>query len=523
MVVMLNRIEKSLFYLSVIIVLMILQLLSAQPMYANTGERRILLNEYRDKMIAGWIGQMVGVGWGAPTEFQYMGQIIPIDQVPEWHPEMINQFYQDDLYVEMTFLRTLDLHGFDVSSKQAGINFANSRYMLWHANEAGRDNLRKGIAPPNSGHPFFNSHSDDIDYQIEADYSGLIAPGLPNVVIELGEKFGRLMNYGDGLYGGQFIGGMYAEAFFENEPIKLIEAGLNCIPKESQYAKAIRDVIKWHTENPNDWEATWELINNKYHKNQEYRRFSCAVYNWPEFNIDAKINGAYIAMGLLYGNSNLDDTIIISMRCGQDSDCNPSNAAGVLFTTRGFKNLPDRFKSSIDVFTNFSYTEYSYPKLIELCEKLAVDAIKRAGGRVEENANGEKEFVIPIKSIEPSKLEHSWNPSPISEIEFTKSELAQINGYLPYKYSLEQNYPNPFNPTTTISYILTKENDVSITIYDILGKELVQLYRKDQSVGYHSIIWNGTDHEGYPVTAGVYLYRLKVGDFAQTKKMVLVK
>ena len=63
------------------------------------------------------------------------------------------------------------------------------------------------------------------------------------MAIELGEKFGRLMNYGDGLYGGQFVGGMYAEAFFEDDPVKIVEAGLKCIPAESQYAECIRDVL----------------------------------------------------------------------------------------------------------------------------------------------------------------------------------------------------------------------------------------------------------------------------------------
>ncbi len=56
---------------------------------------------------------------------------------------------------------------------------------------------------------------------------------MPNLVIELGEKFGRLMNYGDGLYAGQFVGGMYAEAFFETDPVKLVQAGLRCIPHRS--------------------------------------------------------------------------------------------------------------------------------------------------------------------------------------------------------------------------------------------------------------------------------------------------
>ena len=182
------------------------------------GERRLAVAVYRDKMKGAWLGQMAGVGWGQPTEFNWKAQIIPEDKMPPWNPAMINQHGNDDLYVEMTFLKTLETYGLDVSIRQAGIDFANSGYQLWHANTAGRENLCAGIAPPDSGHPKFNKHADDIDYQIEADFSGLIAPGMPNVAIALGEMFGRLMNYGDGLYGGQFVGGMYAEAFFETDP-----------------------------------------------------------------------------------------------------------------------------------------------------------------------------------------------------------------------------------------------------------------------------------------------------------------
>jgi hypothetical protein len=199
-------------------------------------------------MKAGWIGQMAGVGWGAPTEFHYMERFIPEDRVPAWKPEMINQFDQDDLYVEMTFLRTLEEHGLHVSGRQAGIDFANSAYRLWHANKYGRNNLRRGISPPDSGHPEFSQHTDDIDYQIEAEFSGLISPGMPDSVIELGEKFGRIMTYGDGLYAGQFVGGMYAEAFFEDEVNEIITAGLACIPPESAYYECITDVVRWHSE-----------------------------------------------------------------------------------------------------------------------------------------------------------------------------------------------------------------------------------------------------------------------------------
>jgi len=394
-----------------------------QEMRSRT--RRISVEEYVDKMKAGWIGQMAGVGWGGPTEFRYKGVVIPEDKMPQWQPNLINQFQQDDIYVEMTFVRTLEVHGFGVSIRQAGIDFANSGYQLWHANKAGRDNLRAGIAPPDSGHPKFNSHADDIDYQIEADFSGLIAPGMPNVAIQLGEVFGRLMNYGDGLYGGQFVGGMYAEAFFEDDIIKIVEAGLRCIPKESVYHECISDVLRWHAKYPDDWAKTWQLINEKYQLNGQYRRFSCTGPQ-DEFNIDAKINGAYIVMGLLYGQGDPDKTIIISTRCGQDSDCNPSNAAGILFTTLGFKSLPEKYKIALDPSGKFSHTPYNFPTLVRVCEKLARQAVTHCGGKITVDDQGQEHFVIPRQKPNPTPLEQCWEPKAAAESRYTEEEMARI-------------------------------------------------------------------------------------------------
>ena len=387
--------------------------------------RRICVDEYVDKMKAGWIGQMAGVGWGGPTEFRYKGVIIPADDMPQWRPELINQFRQDDIYVEMTFLRTLELHGFDVSIRQAGIDFANSGYPLWHANRAGRDNLRSGIAPPDSGHPEFNKHADDIDYQIEADYAGLIAPGMPNVAIQLGETFGRLMNYGDGLYGGQFVGGMYAEAFFEDDVVKIVEAGLRCIPEASQFHECISDVLAWYEDYPDDWAKTWQLINEKYHLNPDYRRFSCSGAE-SEFNIDAKINGAYIVMGLLYGRGDPDETIVISTRCGQDSDCNPSNAGGILFTTIGFEALPEKFKTALDPEGKFSHTPYNFPTLIDVCERLVREAVVNSGGKIEVDDEGNEVFVIPRQEPYPGRLEQCWEPGPAAGARYSEQEMAHV-------------------------------------------------------------------------------------------------
>ncbi len=358
--------------------------------------RRLPVREYRDKMKGGWIGQIAGVSWGAPTEFRYREQIIPESAMPKWQPRMINNaFAQDDLYVEMTFLRSMEQYGLDVPIRQAGIDFANSKYPLWCANNAGRTNLRNGIAPPDSSHPKFSRCPNDIDYQIEADYSGLIAPGMPNMAVWLGEKFGRLMNYGDGVYGGQFMGGMYAEAFFEDDPVKIVEAGLKCVPAESQYAEMVRDMLRWHREEPGDWQRAWKLAQKKYREDPEYQKASNG-------GIDVKINGAYVLMGLLFGKRDLDQTIIISFRCGQDSDCNPSSSGGVLFTTIGFSKLPERFSKELDEKKIFSHTAYNFPALVAVCEKLARQILARSGGRVEKAAGGQEVFVIPV--VEPKPI-----------------------------------------------------------------------------------------------------------------------
>ena len=92
---------------------------------------------------------------------------------------------------------------------------------------------------------------------------------------------------------------------------------------------------------------------------------------------------------------------------------------------------------------------------------------------------------------------------------------------IPTEYALEQNYPNPFNPETRIRYDIAHGGNVSIIIYDILGRQLVELVNQYQSPGRYDLLWNGNDALGSPVGSGVYLYQLKSGQFSKTKKMVL--
>src|SRR5262245_19683990 len=185
---------------------------------------------------------MIGVSYGAPTEFKFNGKIIegPI----AWKPEMVsNAIEQDDLYVEMTFTEVMDRLGLEATTEQYGDAFRDSKYNLWHANAGARRLLNQGIKAPWSGHPRYKLHANDIDFQIESDFIGMMTPGLPQEANKYADRVGHVMNYGDGVYGGMFVAGMYAAAFFETDPRRVVESGLASIPAASGYASIVRDVL----------------------------------------------------------------------------------------------------------------------------------------------------------------------------------------------------------------------------------------------------------------------------------------
>ena len=102
--------------------------------------------------------------------------------------------------------------------------------------------------------------------------------------------------------------------------------------------------------------------------------------------------------------------------------------------------------------------------------------------------------------------------------------IRDITTIMPDDYKLAQNYPNPFNPTTKIEYYLPVNNTISLTIYNMLGQEVVKLVNNQSTVGgSHYIVWNGTDKNGVEVGSGTYIYELKYGNFSKTRKMTLVK
>lgn len=94
---------------------------------------------------------------------------------------------------------------------------------------------------------------------------------------------------------------------------------------------------------------------------------------------------------------------------------------------------------------------------------------------------------------------------------------------LPETFWLSCNYPNPFNPVTTIEYGLPRRSHVTIEIYNILGRTVRSLVDREESAGWYAITWDGMNDDGESVATGIYLYRLKAGDYIETKRMLLLK
>ena len=94
---------------------------------------------------------------------------------------------------------------------------------------------------------------------------------------------------------------------------------------------------------------------------------------------------------------------------------------------------------------------------------------------------------------------------------------------IPNQYKLYQNYPNPFNPLTVIQYDVPELSQISLTLYDLSGREINQLVKETQPPGLKTVVWDGKDFMGNRMGAGIYIYQLKSGNYVESKKMIFVK
>jgi hypothetical protein len=357
--------------------------------------------ELLNKVKGGWVGQVIGVTYGGPTEFRYLARMIPDSVELRWDHELVEYFYDkqpglyDDVYMDLTFVDVFEKEGLDAPVESFANAFAHADYMLWCANQAARYNILNGIQAPESGHWKYNMWADAIDFQIEADFAGLMAPGMINTAGIYADRIGHIMNYGDGFYGGAYVAAMYSLAYVYDDIYQVVVDALEVIPAESNYYIGMQDVIKFHKQYPEDWKKAWQAIEDS----EWARDLHCPGGIASPFNISATINSAYVLLGLLYGDGDLKKTMDIATRAGQDSDCNPATAAGILLTMQGYDSISDYWLDPVKPVEDrdFAYTTISLNDVYDMSYRQALQVIEKFGGTV-------KEETVEIKMQTPETL-----------------------------------------------------------------------------------------------------------------------
>ncbi|MBK9104299.1 MAG: ADP-ribosylglycohydrolase family protein [Saprospiraceae bacterium] len=391
----------------------------------------------QDKIKGGWAGQTIGVVYGAPVEFKYNGSLIDEHHIIPWDEHYVKYWWDkkpglfDDIYTDLNFVNAFEKYGLDANADSIAHHWSNTAYHLAHANQASRYNILNGIMPPASGNWKNNPHADDIDFQIESDFIGLMAPGMVNRATEIADRVGHVMNSGDGWYGGVFVSALYSLAFISNDPEYITTQALKTIPEGTKFHGCISTVIEAHKQFPDDWKQAWFEVQKKW--NQDV---GCPKGVFLGFNIDAKINSAYVAIGLLYGDGDFTKSVDIAARCGQDADCNPATVGGVLGVMLGYDKIPAFWLKPLQEIenSNFESTEVSLAKAYGWSMSHALGMIAKAGGKTDT-----EEVTIPLSAPVPVAFEQNFESTyPIDRMKIDKSFTDEIsfeftgNGYLLY-------------------------------------------------------------------------------------------
>jgi len=203
------------------------------------------------------------------------------------------------------------------------------------------------------------------------------------------------------------------------------------------------------------------------------------------------------------------------------TDCMPTGDDSLLATWgvgTGFDASTGLFKGEFQTFSAHkggfpAQGDYLYLRLFN--GSLYTDATHYGESALHEVAYVQDEQFFSF----PDATNDAIIPNPC----YTSVEWSNPTTSLPTQYALSQNYPNPFNPVTDIQYQIPEAVHVELSIYNVLGQAIYTLVDDQRAAGKYTIRWFGTDSQGREVSAGLYFYQIKAGDFVSVRKMVLLK
>ncbi len=312
-----------------------------------------MVNQYLEKVYAGFLGMNIGIRLGAPVEptiWTYDRIYKTYGDITGYVKEYKNFAADDDSNGPTFFLRALiddakdrPLEPQDVA--RAWLNYAREGVgMFWwggygvSTEHTAYLNLKNGIPAPDSGSIQRNGKviAEQIGGQIFIDTWGLVNPCNLKRAADYAEAAASVSHDGNGIYGARFMCAAIAKAFESSSPMELVEAGLSEIPENCTYRDVANAVIAFYKNEPTDWRHCYEMLVRDW----GYDKFPGVCHIIP--------NAGVCIMALLYGEGRFDRTVEIATMAGWDTDCNAGNVGTIMGVACGIDGLPRHYLDPIN-------------------------------------------------------------------------------------------------------------------------------------------------------------------------------
>jgi hypothetical protein len=311
-------------------VALLLSLLSPAPILSQApteSSPTILVlsrTEYLDRVQAIWTAQMIAQMTGVRFEHQQASTlpVTPLTHLPGYAP------VDDDYYYEMVAVRAFEKYGIGLTVAQLGQQWLENNAGSWGSSEQALILLKRGIKPPDTGHPKYNKLWWTIGPQFSSDIYGALAPGMPNVAATMARNLGHINGYAEGTDGAVFVSGMISLGFTESDTRSIVRKAASLIHLDSPYRKCL-DMTIAMADSGSTPDQIFQAINDRW------------GIEYPATN-NAVVNGGVVATSVWFGNGDFGKTLQLAVHAADfaDTDCNAANSASVVAAMHGMKALP---------------------------------------------------------------------------------------------------------------------------------------------------------------------------------------
>jgi hypothetical protein len=316
--------------------------------------------KYLERARAVWTAQMVAQQMALPFEHKPAA----VAEVSSYPRPVSFVPLDDDWYYEMILLQALEAHGPELTPRQLGEFWDKYNVGTWGSSEQARLSIRKGIYPPDSGHPRYNRLWFTMGNQARGELPGLLAPGMPNTAAQLSRKYGRINSFAEGTDGGVLLSAMVALGFVESDVRTVLLKALPVLPASRPTRQAIEEMIAMARQGLQPAEIA-ERLEDKWH------------YRYPATN-NAPGNMALAAMAIWFGDGDFMRTVNVAAQAADytDSDNNAAVAAAVVASVQGMKAIPERLWMTFnDRIKGDSMGHLKFPPIDETITNLAARTV----------------------------------------------------------------------------------------------------------------------------------------------------